>query len=287
MPTADVPSRFSDVARYILHTTDFSPESELAFAHALRLAINNKARLTIMHVSKDKDADWDNFPSVRTTLQNWGLLEQGARRADVSKMGVQIEKIHVPDTSNVVGAVTGYLQKAPVEILVLATQRRKGWATWFNPSTAEQVSRHLSVPTLFVPAGARGCVDLETGQVSMNQILIPVDGPKGVGGAIERGLRALKAFGNADSRLTLLHVGEESDFPEVVLPEGDWTIVKMCRQGKPVEEILKASEELQASLMIMVTEGSEGILDKFRGTTTEQVLHDCHCPLLVIPDSFN
>lgn len=287
MASAEVPSRFSDVAKYILHTTDFSPESELAFAHALRLAINNKARLTIMHVSEGKHAEWDSFPSVRSTLQNWGLLEPGASRAEVSKLGVQIEKINVPQTSNVVGAVMGYLQKAPVEMLVLATQRRKGWASWFIPSTAEKVSRNLAVPTLFVPAGARGCVTLENSQVSMNQVLIPVNGPIGVGGAIERGLRVLKTFGNADSKLTLLHVGNESDFPDVGLPKGDWSIVKMCRQGNPVNEIVQAAEELQANLMIMVTEGSDGFLDKILGTTTEQVLHNAPCPLFVIPANFD
>lgn len=34
----------------VFHPTDFSPASEVAFAHALRLALDAKAELHIMHV---------------------------------------------------------------------------------------------------------------------------------------------------------------------------------------------------------------------------------------------
>lgn len=282
-----VPNRFSDAARYILHATDFSEESDFAFAHALRLAVNNKARLTIMHVSKDKHADWDSFPSVRETLQRWGMLEPGAKRADVSKLGIEIEKINVYDTSNIVGAISSYLDKASVDLLVLATRQRTGLASWLKPSTAEQVSRKMAVPTLFVPAGARGCVDPNDGHVTLDHILIPVDQSPPVGGAIERGLRALAASGNSNSRLTLLHVGPETAFPTVAVPEGPWNIVKTCREGRPVTEILNAAEEGGVKLIIMVTEGSQGFLDVLRGSTTEQVIQNAPCPVLTIPADYH
>ncbi len=285
MATAEVPSRFSDVAKYILHPTDFSPASDLAFAHALRLALHNKARLIIMHVGEKKDVDWDSFPSVRETLQRWGLLEEGARRADVVKLGIEIEKINVFD-ADVADAIAGYLVKRPVDMLVLATEPRTGLASWIKPSTAVQASRKMAVPTLFVPAGTHGCVSLENGKVTMEQVLIPVDHVPPVGGAIERGLRAITGFGDAQSRLTLLHVGPESEFPEVHVPTGPWNIVRSCRQGNPVTEILAAAEESNANLLIMVTKGTEGFLDMLRGTTTEQVLRNVHCPVLSIPAHF-
>jgi len=50
MTKTDLPTEFSDPARFILHPTDFSPQSESAFAHALRLALTNNAILTLLHV---------------------------------------------------------------------------------------------------------------------------------------------------------------------------------------------------------------------------------------------
>lgn len=286
MSSETVPNRFSEVAKYILHATDFSEDSEFAFAHALRLAVNNHARLSIMHVSRDKHADWDSFPSVRETLQRWGMLESGARRADVSKLGIEIEKINVYDTSNIVGAISSYLDKGSVDMLVLATRQRTGLANWLKPSTAEQVSRKMALPTLFVPSGAHGCVSPDDGHVTLDHILIPVDHTPPAGGAIERGLRALTAFGKNNATLTLLHVGADHSFPHVTVPEGPWKVVKISREGRPVTEILNAAEEGGANLIIMVTKGSQGFLDMLRGTTTEQVLQNAHCPVLSIPADF-
>jgi nucleotide-binding universal stress UspA family protein len=280
-----VPQHFSDPAKYILHPTDFSPSSDLAFAHALRLALLNKSYLTLMHVSEAKEVDWDSFPSVRETLQRWGLLEPGAHRADVNKMGVNIEKINVFD-DNVVDAVAGYLVKRPIDLLVLSTEQRHGIMSWLRPSTAERTARQMHIPTLFIPDKGRGCVSLETGAVSMKQVLIPVDHSPPVGGAIERGLRAITAFGGTDARLTLLHVGPESTFPPVPAPSGPWSIVKTSREGKPVDEILAAAEESQADLIIMVTKGTHGLLEALRGTTTEQVIRSAPCPVLSIPADF-
>jgi nucleotide-binding universal stress UspA family protein len=279
---AEVPHRFSDPAKYILHPTDFSPESELAFAHALRIALTNKSRLTLLHVGAKDEMDWDSFPSVRTQLQRWGLLEEGARRADVAKFGVTIEKINVVD-SDIVEGIASHLAKHPVDMLVLASTPKRGLAAWLTPSKAEKAAQRIAVPTLFVPAGSRGAVSLEENRVSMKQVLIPVDHQPRVGGALERALRAIAAFGDATSKLTLLHVGPADRFPEVHPPEGPWQFVRATRQGNPVTEIVAAAEESKADLIVMVTQGTHGYLDMLRGTITQQVLRHAPCPVLALP----
>ena len=57
----------------ILHPSDFSAASEVAFAHALKAALIAKAQLTVMHVSPGMTAEWTDFPGVRDTLTRWGL----------------------------------------------------------------------------------------------------------------------------------------------------------------------------------------------------------------------
>ena len=286
MTKSDIPtSTFSEPARYIVHATDFSPQSELAFAHALRLALTNNATLSLLHVGESADTEWDRFPSVRQTLQRWGLLEAGADRADVSKLGITIKKI-IAEQDNVADAIAGYLMNHPVDLLVLATEGRRGLAAWLHPSVAEKAARRMSVPTLFVPDKSRGCVSLENGQVEMDQVLVPIDHEPPAEAAVERGLRAIEAYGHEQSKLTLLHVGPKSEFPVVRIPLGPWHVEQVAREGSPVAEILDVAEQCQANLLIMVTQGTEGFLDVLRGTTTEQVLRQTPCPVLSVPADF-
>lgn len=283
MATSDVSASPSDVAKFILSPTDFSAESDLAFAHALRLAIANQARLTFLHVGQGNAEEWDQFPEVRRTLERWGMLDPGSRRSDVAKLGVQVAKLAVR-ADDVVDAIAKYSLAHQVDLLVLATEQRTGLDAWLMPSVAGQTARKMGVPTLFVPAAGRTCVSIEDGSVAMDQVLIPVDHTPPVGGAIERGMRAIRAFGSDRSRLTLLHVGQE--FPDVRLPGGSAPIDRMLRQGSPVKEILRAAEEISANLIVMVTNGAEGFWDSLRGTTTEQVIRNAPCPVLSVPADF-
>ncbi len=72
MPSEPIPV----VPFSILHPTDFSEGSMLAFCHALKIAVEYKASLSILHVDSERseDARWEDFPGVRATLQRWGLL---------------------------------------------------------------------------------------------------------------------------------------------------------------------------------------------------------------------
>ena len=285
MTDTEVPSIHSDPAQCILHPTDFSPHADLAFGHALRVAIRNKALLSILHVGKDTKSEWDRFPGVRQTLQNWGLLDSDARRADVAKIGVGIEKI-IAEERDIAGAIAGFDVKRPVDLLVLATEGRSGLSALLRPSKGQQAARKLAVPTLFVPGDGRGCVSLDTGDVTIDEVLIPVDHSPASDSAIERGLRAIEAFGTEKSRLTLLHVGADSNFPDVKVPDGPWQVTRTVRQGSPATEILDAAEEISANLIIMVTDGAHGYLDILRGTTSENVLRKAPCPVLTVPASF-
>lgn len=270
-------------ARFILHPTDFSAESHLAFAHALRLALRNEASLSLLNVGNDSYEDWDRFPAVRNVLIRWGLIEEDAKRRDIQeRLGVGIEKV-IAEESNVVDAIKGYFERRPIDFLVLATSGRNGLASWLKPSKAEKISRIANVPTLFVPAGTHGCVSLESGQVTMECLIVPVDTTPLPTEAIERGLRALEAFGSDQAKLILLHVGSTT-MPDVHIPEGRWQVEQqVVPSGDPAKEILALAGETKANLIAMVTEGSHGFMDIFRGTTTDQVVRQAPCPVLGIP----
>ena len=82
------------VLNRIFHPSDFSPASEVAFAHALKLALIARAALRMMHVAADEeDMHWSDFPGVRATLARWGLLPEGSPREAVGQLGLNIGKV--------------------------------------------------------------------------------------------------------------------------------------------------------------------------------------------------
>ncbi len=291
-----ISNNVSKPARFILHPTDFSTESSVALAHAVRIAVNNKATLELLHVETDPaaneddqddvpDEDWNQFPSIRTMLETWRLIPSGDARSDVSDLGIEISEV-VSYGADVPEAIAEYCQRRPIDMVVLSTSGRDGFASLLMPSTAERVANkvsNLSIPTLFVPKHSRGCVDVETGRVTMNHVLVPVDHELDAEEAVERGLRAMAAFGDEQADLSLLHVGAESDFPHVEIPDSSRNVRRISQQGDPATEILSVARDTKVNLIIMVTDGEQGLLDILRGTTTEKVLRHAPCPVLAIP----
>ena len=58
----------------VFHPSDFSEASEVAFAHALRMALMAGAKLSTLHVTDNANVEWQDFPGVRDTLERWKLM---------------------------------------------------------------------------------------------------------------------------------------------------------------------------------------------------------------------
>jgi nucleotide-binding universal stress UspA family protein len=112
--------------RSIFHPSDFSKASELAFAHALAVALVRKTKLVIMHAGRGFLDDWAQFPPVRKTLENWNVLAPGSPRSAVSaKLSVRV---------------------------AMATEGRQGFLDAIRGSVTEQVVCGAPCPVLAVPA---------------------------------------------------------------------------------------------------------------------------------------
>jgi hypothetical protein len=71
----------------IFHPSDFSGASEVAFVHALKIALVAGAKLTMLHVEASPGAEWQDFPGVRDTLERWGLIPKASRKSAVGQLG--------------------------------------------------------------------------------------------------------------------------------------------------------------------------------------------------------
>jgi nucleotide-binding universal stress UspA family protein len=280
-------SKSSSVSlKSVFHPSDFSQASEVAFAHALKLALIAKAELSILHIaSKTEDVHWTDFPGVRQTLERWGILPRGSSREEVVEIGLQVEKILHYDEDPVL-SILHHLEKNPTDLIVLATNQREGLSRWLHKAVAEPVAWRSGEMTLFVPKGDEGFVSLSDGTINLQRILIPIDNTPSPKPAIEAASMLAHVLGCNVVSFMLLYVGEDRDMPVVYAPEQEgWTWEKTVRHGDVVEQILQVATESSANLIVMTTQGHQGFLDALRGSTTERVLRGSRCPLLAIPVS--
>lgn len=270
----------------VLHPTDFSQASASAYHHALRVALGLKSYLDILHVgaSGPEGAIWADFPKVRQSLADWDLLAEDSPKGDVeAKLGIKVRKVQILE-DDPAEAMLDYLDDVHVNIIVLSTRGHAGPPRWLEPSISERLSRESSTITLFVPEGARGFVDGDTGRVGLKRILLPVDRTPHPQLAIETAGILLEALGAEDAMIDVLHVGGKETLPALDAPR-DWGggFRITLHQGKPVDTILAAQQSAKAELIVMATEGHHGFLDAFRGSTTERIVRQADCPVLAVP----
>ncbi len=264
----------------ILHPTDFSPASDAAFIHAVKIALMTKGHLRLLHVGTEPH-DPTLFPQVVGMLSSWGLMNPDGTLADVERqLGVRVTKIEVT-SSLPLGEMLMFLNENPTDLLVLATSGREGLPRWLHGSTAERLSRRAVTPTLFLNKDARGFVDPANGQMRLQRIIVPVDHHPRPGTALTFLVRLLAQLGAPDAVLHFLHFGGTP--PEIRHHGSRETIQIQVRNGNPVDGIIQAACELDADLIAMPTAGHDGPLDMLRGSTTERVLRDAPCAVLAMP----
>lgn len=260
--------------------------SEVAFGHALKIALQSRAKLDIMHVEKHLgrgEPCWLDFPAVRATLTRWGILPEGVRREEVAKVGLGIRKILASGTDPAETMLRRF-RRFPPDLIVLATHQREGLERWLHKTVAEPLARRSGAMTLFVPREGRGFVSLSDGAVALKKILIPVDHDPHPQVALDRALLLAQGLGCVSGEIRLVHVGPPGTAPAVDLPEWPgWSCDIIVRSGDVVGEILKSERDYHPDLMVLATQGHLDFLDALRGSTTERVLRGAHCPVLAIP----
>jgi nucleotide-binding universal stress UspA family protein len=271
---------------FVLHPTDLSEASLTAFHHALAIAIRRGAQFTLLHAVGRRTTDnWVDFPSVRDTLARWRefgsteALEESIRRSSVSKLEVPVR--------DPVAACREYVDRNPVDMLVVATEGRSGLSRLIRASRAERLARESRLYTLFVPAEGRPFVDGESGAVTLRRILLPVDPATDPRPAMLRAVQSAALLDDPSLEITLLHVhtGDAEETPVTdapQLPFCQWKVV--VRRGDDVAgEILATAEEMSADAIYMSTAWQKPGLGRSARGVTEAVLETAGCPVAAVP----
>ena len=273
----------SRIIHSVLHPTDFSEGSTVAFHHAIKAALLSKSELTLLNVSPDGTSQWDDFPGVRETLERWQLLPKGSPRSAVAELGIEARKV-VARESDPVEAVLRYLERYPADLIVLATHQRENRLRWLDKSVAEPVARKAAQMTLFIPGINEGFVSADDGSVLLKNVLIPVAPTPRPQPALEAAARLVQKFKCQQGTFTLFHVGQPDTMPAFRCPEvPGWEWKKEVRSGEVIQTIAHAAKDVGAELIVMATDGRNGFLDGLRGSHSERLLRHGAAPLITIP----
>jgi len=267
----------------IFHPSDFSEASEVAFVHALKMALVAGAKLTMLHVEASPGAEWQDFPGVRDTLERWGLIPKDSPKSAVGQLGIKVAKV-LKLSNDPVKACLGFLEKNPTDLIVLAVRQHEGRMRWLGKSVGGPTARRAGQMTLFIPHGVEGFVSRQDGSISLRNVLIPVAIKPRPQPSVEAAARLIRNLKLPAGMVTVLHVGPTAEMPSLKLPkETDWTWTKVVKVGEPADVILQTAAELRTDVIIMTTDGPDGFLDALRGTISERVLRKARCPVANLP----
>jgi nucleotide-binding universal stress UspA family protein len=269
--------------RSIFHPSDFSDGSEVAFVHALKIALVAGAKLSMLHVTASPNFEWHDFPGVRETLERWGLIPEGSPKSAVPQLGIDVTKT-IRLSSDTVNTCLDFLEDNPTDLIVLAVHRQEGRLHWLDRSVSKPIARLAGQMTIFIPHGVDGFVSRRDGSVSLQNILIPIAMKPRPHPSVEAAARLIRNLQLPTGTVTLLHVGPEAEMPSLRLPKDTgWSWNKLTKVGEPADTILETASELKADLIVMTTDGPDGFLDGLRGTTSERVLRRVRCPVVNLP----
>lgn len=250
----------------------------MAFRTALALSVFYRARLEILHVSgAGQELVWEEFPSVRETLEAWRLLPRGSRREDVDiRLGVGITKVDIRGDDPASG-ISNFILKNSPDLLVASSHGRTGISQWILGSVAIETLRMTSLSTLLLGPSAKTFIDEGSGRIRLQSVVFPVALSPPPGEAVEQ-FRSMMA--GILARIHYVHVRENDDSSTQLaglLPN----LTEL--QGDVVPAILSAAQQMSADMIVMPTARHKGFLDAVRGSVTQRVLHDAPCPVLALP----
>lgn len=269
------------VLRHIVHPSDFSEASRVAFAHALKVALIAKSKLSLIHETDDEEREWSEFPSVLEMLRRWGILPTDSGAEAVDSLGIDVAKIIGSSADPVEGVLT-YLREHEADLIVIATHRH-GF-DWLRKSISEPIARKSGEMTLFVPENGRTFISPDDGSVTLRNILIPVAETPAANPAIVGASRLVRQLGCDRGHVTLLHVGDKDLALETPNVPG-WGWRSLHKKGNVIDVILETAQQVEADLIVMSTDGRNGFLDAIRGSHSERVLRHGVYPLLAIPET--
>ena len=161
--------------RNILVATDFSEPSEAALRYGMELSRRFDAALHVLHVVNDLTANQTSLVGtpldagrLQTSLQEEAGVNLASLITEPDRSSLKT-RFTVMTSSAPATAIVAYARAEKVDLIVVGTHGRQGFAYFFLGSVAQHVSRAAECPVLTVRAHQRDFVHPDALQVIASQ----------------------------------------------------------------------------------------------------------------------
>jgi nucleotide-binding universal stress UspA family protein len=134
--------------KQILHPTDFSERSELAFRLACSLARDYGARLLLLHVAEAPTAVYGEGIILPPPEESWSAAREKLYQLRPKHAGVMVEHMLVEGIAAV--EILRVARESKVDAIVMGTHGRTGFSRALMGSVSEQVLRTAPCPVVTV-----------------------------------------------------------------------------------------------------------------------------------------
>jgi nucleotide-binding universal stress UspA family protein len=260
---------------HVVAATDESEAGRQAVRTALELAVDAKARVTVLRVVPLSATETE---AERMQLRRWVESDMPALMPP--------PPIAFAVARGLPGIEIGrFAERSDADLLVLGRTPRSHTARLLLGDTADAVSRRSRLPCLFVPPA----------RTHTRRLLVAVDGS-------DRGMTVLRAAGGLAQRVgaelqvltvEVAHPDEPSAVgmsPPLARSLRAQSAVRdtfgqplEVRRGDPAEQILAAVNEHRPDVLVLGCHpgGPAGVIEA--GSTTRRLIHSAPCAVLTVP----
>jgi len=291
----------------ILFPTDFSNASTAALGHAVMLAENFSAELTLFHVAVDeRHMQQAHFPELEKAGDELEEMieEQLAEITGAARPRRLAVKRVVRQNPEPVEEIAKYSAGENFDLLVMGTHGRTGMAHLLMGSIAESLVRVAPCPVLTV----REHMEKEEVAPYLN-ILVPVDFSPHAEKALKYGIALAMNF---EASLSVLHVLDVPVQPahyhldenllmrmqpdiEAMTLEALQKMMKelapkeleyspACVVGRAYAEIVNYATKQDGDLIVLGTHGLSALEKFLLGSTAAKVVRHAPCPVLTVKE---
>ncbi|RYX83860.1 universal stress protein [bacterium] len=288
----------------ILCPTDWSEPSRVALQTAAKLALQEGADLLVIHVlpSLGLVRGISSAASLGAAMKHEAYEKLTALIAECVPSDVRVYPlIRVGEEADEI-----HLAALQVDVVVMSTHGRSGWAHWAFGSVAETVLLGSTCPIFVIgPTGTRQAKD-ETREGVRNpsfgfpfkQVLWPTDWSEPSERALDDAIAISARHG---AQLLMLHVLEPPEMEPLVWErrqraEMQERFRELCARkpeakeaqqligyGVAAEEIIRIAVEKGVDLIVMSTQGRTAWQRLKLGSVAQKVVRQVPCPILLIP----
>jgi len=295
---------------HILVPIDFSDTSREALPYAFKIAKKYGTRVTLLHSitmfeydlytsKRDTSAPDELYKSIESSANAY--CDEIIKNEKKDDNDCIIEKVMERGISTH-EVITKYAENNDVDLIVMATHGRSGFAHVLLGSVTEKVIQKASCPVLVTKKPKHA----DLNKLLFNNILVPTDFSDGSQKAMEYAVALARQY---NARINLMHAlevrfhpayyaaGVESIFqldPDIIprvktrleafmqsFDFSDIEIATTVTEGNSHTQIIKQAQEQKHDLIVMSTRGHDEIADYLIGSTTDRVIKGAPCPVLV------